>query len=134
MKKKLISCIFLLLSALPGMAAEHEYNLLGSFTLPDKSTVKYELEWVEEDGQLAAEYEDNRKVKSALGMGRKTSEGREILIHLPEDHYGVKTLLFKTIGVKGAQTTSVPVHISLLDGKGKILARRKVRAHFIGEP
>lgn len=120
--KILFVCLSILFS-LQSWAQDPEFELKGSLGPQPKDKnkdINFSLQWSEKDNKLTGTYKDNYFTESAPIKGIISDElGRIIVVNLPKESKGVKTITFLGSDLKLEKgSTKVPVGIVLRNVKG----------------
>ena len=122
----LLSFIFL---SLPILAQDEQYVLKGSL----EKNIQFTLVWSEFEGKVTGTYEDNYYSKKVPMKGVAGDLGRILLVTLPQETKGVRTISFLGTHLKGTKGSAlVPVSIVLRDDKGKPVKTTSIEANLTG--
>lgn len=113
---KKIILFFVLCLSMNLWAQDQQYVLKGSL---DKN-IQFTMVWNEYEGRVTGTYEDNFYTKQVPMRGVAGDLGRILLVTLPVENKGVRTISFLGTDLKGTKGSAmVPVSVVLRDDKGK---------------
>lgn len=123
--------IFLIIFSVEALGRTNQ--LKGKFTLQSSDTipVEFTLKWIEENGKISGDYEDNNYAKYAKVTGTSDRSGRQFKVTLPEANKGVLTISFVTSNMKPNKTgLEFPVAVITRDENGNPLTTRSLKAIY----
>lgn len=111
------------------LAQDQQYVLKGSL---DKN-IQFTLVWNEFEGKVTGTYEDNFYAKKVEMRGIAGDLGRILLVTLPQETKGVRTISFLGTDLKGIKGSAlVPVSVVLRDDKGTPIKTTAIEANLTG--
>jgi hypothetical protein len=110
-------------------AQDQQYVLKGSL---DKN-VQFTLVWSEYEGKVTGTYEDNFYTKQIPMRGVAGDLGRILLVTLPKENKGVRTISFLGTDLKGTKGSAlVPVSVVLRDDTGRPVKTTSIEGNLTG--
>jgi hypothetical protein len=106
------------------------YTLQGKYLSPESKSVMFKIVWKEDEYRIWGIYSEEKNSAKLTVNGKSTGSYRILNIQQRDDTDW--KLQFRTLPVKGAQTSSVPVTIK--HTKGSTEKEQVIQATFHGEP
>lgn len=126
---KYMILLLMLLFSFNLLAQDQQYVLKGNL---DKN-VQFTLVWSEYEGKVTGTYQDNYYSNKVPLRGVAGDLGRILLVTLPQETKGVRTISFLGSDLKGSKGSAlIPVSVVLRDDKGKPVKTTSIEANLTG--